>query len=66
MTPRFRRTTRKLILRREALRHLDSGNLAQVRGGITGGYPGQSGGPCTESCSGCTIDSNSEVFCRTL
>jgi hypothetical protein len=47
------RNRRRLVLKREQLRQLDTGQLARLLGG--GPPPGQtdSAGACTESCVGC-------------
>ncbi len=48
MNSHAKKKTRRLVLRREQVRQLDAGHLAQLRGGI-----GYSAGACTESCASC-------------
>lgn len=51
MRPTGKRGRRRLVLRREQLRQLNTSQLAGMLGGVTPTYSVQ---PCTESCVGCT------------
>jgi hypothetical protein len=51
MNSHSKKKHRRLVLRREQVRQLDAGHLAQLRGGL--GEQGFSAGACTESCAGC-------------
>jgi hypothetical protein len=51
MRPTGKRDRRRLVLRREQLRQLSTGQLSRVLGGVTPTYSAE---PCTESCAGCT------------
>ena len=53
MKPTGKLYRRRLVLRREHLRQLNSGQLARMRGAMTV-TPTYSAEPCTESCAGCT------------
>ena len=53
MHPTGKRDRRRLVLRREQLRQLNTGQLARMRGAVTV-TPTYSAEPCTESCAGCT------------
>jgi hypothetical protein len=46
-----KRDRRRLVLKREQVRQLNTGQLARMLGAVTTTY---SAGPCTESCAGCT------------
>ncbi len=48
-----KRGRRRLVLRREQLRQLNTSQLAGMLGGVTV-TPTYSVQPCTESCVGCT------------
>lgn len=54
MKPTGKRDRSRLVLRREQLRQLNTGQIAQVLGGVT---PTYSAGACTESCATCTLTS---------
>ncbi len=51
MRPTWKRDRRRLILRREQLRQLNTGQLARMLGGVTPTYSAEA---YTESCAGCT------------
>jgi hypothetical protein len=51
MRPPWQRDRRRLVLRREQLRQLNTGQIARMLGGVTPTYSAE---PCTESCAGCT------------
>jgi|KBSMisStandDraft_5_1062788.scaffolds.fasta_scaffold681022_1 hypothetical protein len=52
MRPTSKRDRRRLVLRREQLRQLNTGQIARMLGGVTPTYSAQ---PCTESCAACTL-----------
>jgi hypothetical protein len=51
MKPTWKRDRSRLVLRREQLRQLSTGQLSRMRGGVTPTYSAE---PCTESCANCT------------
>ncbi len=52
MNSHSKKKNRRLVLRREQVRQLDAGRLAQLRGGGSEKV-GYSAGACTETCAGC-------------
>lgn len=52
MKPTRKRDRTRLVLKREQLRQLNTGQLARMLGGLT---PTYSAGACTESCAACKV-----------